>query len=102
VTVYLVHSGKSDRVTIEMQAESPAHVPTKITGDPGMVHYAQTRADQGSTVYQIAAGCGTHSYLEREDGEEEPRCPSFDELLAEIDARKHKRPEKEATPGAAR
>jgi hypothetical protein len=45
------------------------HVPTKITGDPGMVNYAQTRADHGSTVYQIAAGWGTHSYLEREDGQ---------------------------------
>jgi hypothetical protein len=93
VTVYVVHSGKSDRVTIKMQAESPAHVPIKIIGDPGMVNYAQTRADRGSTVYQIAAGLGTHSYLEREDGEEEPRCPSFDELLAELDARKDKRVE---------
>jgi hypothetical protein len=102
VTVYLVHSGKSDRATMKMQAESPAHVPTKITGDPGMVNYAQTRADQGSTVYQIAAGCGAHSHLEREDGQEEPRCPSFDELLAEIDARKDKRIEKVAAPGAAR
>lgn len=94
MTVYVVHSGKSDLGTIKMQAESPAHVPTEITGDPGMVNYAQTRADRGSTVYQIAAGCGTHSYLEREDGQEEPRCPSFDELLAEIDAGKHQRVEK--------
>jgi hypothetical protein len=93
VTVYLVHSGKSDRVTIKMQAESPAHVPTEISGDLGMVNYAQTRADGGSTVYQIAAGWGTSSYLEREDGQEEPRCPSFDQLLAEIDARKDKRVE---------
>lgn len=91
MTVYLVHSGKSDRVTMKMQAESLVHVPSKITGDPGMVNYAQTRADQGSTVYQIAAGCGTYSYLEREDGDEEPRCPSFDELLAELDARKYER-----------
>lgn len=91
MTVYRVHSGKSDRVTMKMQAESLVHVPSKITGDPGMVNYAQTRADQGSTVYQIAAGCGTYSYLEREDGDEEPRCPSFDELLAELDARKYER-----------
>jgi hypothetical protein len=94
VTVYLVHSGKSDRVTIKMQAESPAHVPTKITGDLGMVNYAQTRANGGGTVYQIAAGWGTYSYLEREDGEQEPRSPSFDELLAELDARKDQRVEK--------
>ena len=47
-------------------------------------------------MYQIAAGSGAYSYLEREDGQEEPHCPSFDELLAEIDARKHKRPEKDA------
>ena len=93
MTIYLVHSGKSDRVTIKMQAESPAHVPTMITGDPGMVNYAQTRAEGGGTVYQLAAGWGTYSYLEREDSQEEPRCPSFDELLAEIDARKFQRVE---------
>jgi hypothetical protein len=93
VTIYLVHSGKSDRVTIRMHAESPAHVPTKITGDLGMANYAQSHADHGSTVYQIAADWGTHSYLEREDGEEEPRCPNFDQLLAELDARKYKRVE---------
>ena len=73
MTVYLVHSGKSDAVTMKMQAESPAHVPTKITGDPGMVNY-----------------------LERDDSEEEPRCPSFDELLAELDAKKHERVEEQA------
>ena len=73
MTVYLVHSGKSDAVTMKMQTESPAHVPTKITGDPGMVNY-----------------------LERDDSEEEPRCPSFDELLAELDAKKHERVEEQA------
>ena len=81
MTIYLVHSGKSDPVTIRMRAESPAHLPTMITGDPGMVSYAKTLADLGSTVSQIAAGWGTYSYLEREAGQEEPRCPSFDELL---------------------
>ena len=96
MTVYLVQSGKSGRVFLKMQAESPGHVPTMITGDSGMASYAKARADLGRTVSQIATGSGTDNYLAREDGEEEPRCPSFDELLAEFDARKHDRAEKEA------
>jgi hypothetical protein len=90
VTVYLVQSGKSGRVLIRMQAESPAHVPTMITGDSEMVSYAEAHADLGSTVCQIAMGSGTDNYLAREDGQEEPRCPGFDQLLAELDARKNK------------
>ena len=96
MTVYLVQSGKSGKVFLKMQAESPGHVPTMITGDSGMASYAKARADLGRTVSQIATGSGTDNYLAREDGEEEPRCPSFDELLAEFDARKHDRAEKES------
>ena len=98
MTFYLLHSGESGNVLIRMRAESPAHVPTMITGDPGMVCYAKTHADLGSTVCQIATGSGTDNYLAREDGQEEPPCPGFDQLLAELDARKNKWAEKRKLP----
>ena len=57
VTLYLAHNGTSDAVTMKMQTESPAHVPTKITGDPGMITLWKETTVKPSHAVRASMNC---------------------------------------------
>jgi hypothetical protein len=75
VTTYQVLHQIHGNVVIEMEAAHLYAVPTAVSGDPGMLDYAETLMRCKSTVYQIAHRCGPYDQLVRKDGHEEPSAP---------------------------
>jgi hypothetical protein len=75
VTTYQVLHHVDSRVVIEMEAAHLYAVPTAVSGEHGMLDYAETLMRCKSTVYQIAHRCGPSNHLVRKDGHEEPPPP---------------------------
>jgi hypothetical protein len=93
VTTYQVLHHVDGSVVIEMEAAHLHAVPTAVSGDHGMLDYAETLMRCKSTVYQIAHRCGPYNQLVRKDGHEEPPPPpresmAFEESRAKARLRK--------------
>jgi len=76
MTTYQVLSHVDQHVILEMEADNAGAVPTSVTGDPGMVGWANDLVKSGQSVYYIGAGCGSYNTLVRKDGLDEPPDPS--------------------------